>query len=165
MSWKRVLFLPLLFLLSSDWGWLVDFYLFNWYKCFTINRQTCSMYLANKTRDPCQLPANFCHTSPICTAKEQLQLPWKDFVQLRKNHNNDNTSTTFQWRLEDNHRLWVFFLALSCPWSRGPQNLPGQPCRPGAVNSDTQTDSPLDAGVRWSPERWGSPDTAPSTDI
>lgn len=30
---------------------LVGFYLFNSYKCFTINRQTCSMYLANKTID------------------------------------------------------------------------------------------------------------------
>lgn len=30
---------------------LVGFYLFNSYKCFTIKRQTCSMYLANKTRD------------------------------------------------------------------------------------------------------------------
>lgn len=31
---------------------LVGFYLFNSYKCFTFNRQTCSMYLANKTIDP-----------------------------------------------------------------------------------------------------------------
>lgn len=82
--WNRVLFLPLLFLLSSDWGWLVDFYLFNSYKCFTINRQSCSMYLANKTRDQCQLPANSCHTSSICTAKEQLQLPWKDLYTIKK---------------------------------------------------------------------------------